>query len=331
MEENYILAKNIAKIKVGEENLFYPLFVLCIYGLLCKFPKYKKIVEDVFLDTVILIGDKTVNQMMRDEGLDPSEFFGLELGDVLPNDKEKTNFSRGISISGNNYVLNYEKEFVNKKKDSYIFCTKNGSDEANLMLTLIHEASHLIKGKINDTYKTYGDDFIGYVIRSGLSIYEFCYYPDTDTYSEGESYGIFDEAINCLQTTDAAREILAIDGIIPDKRVQDFLDIVDKDELSKDMGYEAVTNILEPLWKNDSFKKIIEDNIVDGEIDKIIEEFDNIVGAESFDDLDDLLLIIDKLDEEKKNESIKMQNAKEKVLKITEKFNNKTKCLGKIK
>lgn len=124
MEENYILAKNIAKIKVGEENLFYPLFVLCIYGLLCKFHKYKKIVEDVFLDTIIVIGDKTVNQMMRDEGLEPSEFFGSELGDVLPNDKEQANFSRGISISGNNYVLCYGKELVNEKKIHIYFVLK---------------------------------------------------------------------------------------------------------------------------------------------------------------------------------------------------------------
>lgn len=323
MEENYILAKDIAKVKVGEESLFYPLFVLCIYGLLCKFHKYKEIVEDVFLDTIILIGDKTVNQMMRDEGLDPSEYLGSELGDVLPDDKEKANFSRGISISGINYVLCHRKEWVNEKNDSYIFCTRNGADEANLMLTLIHEANHLIKGRINDTYKTFGEDYIGYVTRSGLSIYEFCYYPDMGTYSEGVFYGVLDEAINCLQTTDVAGEILAIDGMIPDKGIQDFLDIVDKDGLSKDMGYEAVTEALEALWKNNSFRKIIEENIVDGEIDKIIEEFDSIMGEGSFDDLDDLLLIIDKLDEENKNNSIEMRNAKDEVLKITERFNSK--------
>lgn len=331
MEENYILAKNIAKVKVGEESLFYPLFVLCIYGLLCKFHKYREIVEDVFLDTIILIDDKTVNQMMRDEGLDPSEYLGSELGDVMPDDKEEVSFIRGISISGNNYVLCHGKEWIDEKSDSYIFCTKNGADEASLMLTLIHEASHLIKGRINDTYKTYGDDFIGYVTRSGLSIYEFCYYPDTDTYSEGVFYGVFDEAINCLQTTDVAGEILAIDGTIPDKEIQDFLDIVNENNFSRDMGYEAVTGVLEALWKNNSFRMTIEENIVEGEIDKIIEEFDSIMGEGSFDDLDDLLLIIDKLDEENKNNSIEMRNAKDEVLKITERFNSKTQRFSKRK
>lgn len=324
MEENYILAKDVAKIKVSEDNLFYPLFVLCIYGLLCKYKDFKQTVVDVFLDTIIIIGDNTVNEMMRNEGLDPSEYFGSDLGDEVPSDKEYSNFIRGISISGNNYVLHNKREFVNEKTDSYIFCTKKASDEACLMLTLMHEAGHLIKGKINDTYKTSGDDYFGYVIRCGLSIYEYRYYPKNNTYSEGESYGAFDEAINCLQTTEAAEEILAMDGIIPDKNIQDFLNIIDKEEFHKDMSYETITNVLRPLWQNEGFHDLIENNIVTGNIDKIIEGFDSIMGDGCFDDLDDLLLLIEELDIENKNKSIKMRKAKDKVLEFTKTFYHKT-------
>lgn len=328
--ENYVLAKKIASDKVGEDSKFYPLFVLCIYGLLCKYQKYKKEVKEVFLDTIILIDNKSVNNIMREAGLNPCEYFGSELGDVCPDDYENSNFYRGISIPGDNYVTNGE-EFINEKSDSYIICSTLAANEAQLMLTLIHEAGHLIKGKINYTYKTQGDDYIGYVIRSGLSIYEFRYFPDDDTFSEENSYVIFDEVINCLQTTDAAMDVLAIDGIIPDKDIQDFLDTVDRNVLKEDLAYETCTELLKQLWKNDTFKAIIEDNIVIGNIDKIIGEFDNILGEDNFDNLDDLLMTIDKLDCENKNNYDEMKITTKKVFTIIEEFNKRTTGLGKVK
>lgn len=328
--ENYVLAKKIAYDKVGEDSKFYPLFVLCIYGLLCKYQKYKKEVEEIILDTIILIDNKSVNKIMRDAGLNPDEYFGSELGDVCPDDYENSNFYRGISIPGDNYVTNGE-EFVNEKSAPYIICSTLAANEAQLMLTLMHEAGHLIKGKINNTYTTQGDDYLGYVIRSGLSIYEFRYYPEDDTFLEENSYEIFDEVINCLQTTDAAMDVLAIDGIIPDKDIQVFLDTVDKNVLKEDLAYEACTGLLKQLWKNDTFKRIIEDNIVIGNINKIIEEFDSILGEDSFDNLDDLLMIIDRLDSENKNNCEEMKKIIKKVFTIIEEFNKRTTGLGKVK
>lgn len=325
MNDDYILAKEIVNERFDIEERQYPLFFLCVYGLLRKFKKYKNLVKEVFLETTILIGNKSIGEILLENGMNPEDFFGFD------EDEENNNITQGVSTAGNNFVLIDGEQFVNEKIDPLIVCSTINADNTILLMTLIHEFAHLIKGKINTTYLTYDDDYFGYLIRTGLSIYEFRYYPTTNTYSEEVSYSIFDEVINCLQTTDICQEILELEGISTEENIQSFFRTINKNNFISDMSYESATTSLHSLWENTTFRNLIENNILEGNIETIIESFDKILGESSFDLLDDLLLTIDDLDIDNKNESLEMQEAVGKVLKLTNSFNDKTKSIRKIK
>lgn len=326
MEENYILAKRIVSSRFKSEDDFYPFFVLCVYGVLSSYSDSKEIIEILFLNMDIFIKDDHVNKIMRDNGFDPEDYYG---SDIDEDTDDIEDFTFGLSIIGHNYSLNSSgKEFIYEKENPAIICSTLFSSDTNIVMTFIHEFGHLIKGVINGTYLTKDDDYIGYVIRTGLDIFEFRYYPETDEYWEDSSYNLLDEVINCLQTTEAGRAIADLEGIIIDENILIFYKLLDKSQLV-DVGYPCITSKIAPLWDNKIFKKLILENINNGNIDFIIDKFDKLTFSGGFDKLDDLILKVDELDINGKRDSPEMYRTSKKIEKIITMFNNNSKLLVK--
>lgn len=321
MEEDYILAKDLALKIANEDEVMYPFFVLGIYGIIRVFNKHKDIVEEIIEKVDIFIDNKPINEIMRNNGINPDEYFGNDTGDSI---EEGEVCSYAVSSNGHNYILCNGEEFVDEKGKPFIICSTLRSNDTDVLLSFIHELAHLVKGEVNSTYLTQDEESFGYVIRCGLSIFEFGYYPKDDDYYEANSYEMIDEAINCSQTSEAGRAILELDGIIPDRNINNFFNILDKNELVIDRGYQEVTAAFKPLWSNKVFHSLISDNVVLGNIDFIIDEFNKITGEDSFNRFDDLLFKIDELDYFNKNDCEEMTITKANVQEIINRFNKNT-------
>lgn len=330
MMEKYELAKEIASIYFDEDYEMYPFFVLANYGILSVFKDYKDIILKIAQKVDICIADLPTNEIMKRRGFNPDDFFGNEDGEIVD---ENISCCHGVSSSGNNYVWN-GKEFINEKYSPFIYCTTINSSDTGLLMSFMHEFIHLVKGENNNTYLFENDDSLGFVIRCGISIFKSEYFPnikDENNFFYYNSYEIFDEAINCSQTEEAGRAILELEGQIPDKSIRDFFDQLDKAELTRDDGYVEACSAFKGLWKNQVFHDLISDNIVEGYIDYIIEEFNKIVGEDAFDTFDELLFKVDELACLGKEDSDEMTYTKREVQKMIDIFNENTKDRETIK
>ena len=325
--EDYILAKKIVETRFSKGDDFYPFLVLSVYSLLIVYHDYKDIVADVFSELDIFIENDTVSNIMKNNGFNPDDYYGHD--DEVEAENDITSY--GVSSSGHNYYLEGGKKFVDEKTHPFIICSALDSTDEEILLTFIHEFAHLIKGRKNGTYVDKEEDYIRYVIRTGLSIFEFRYFPEDNTFDECNSYEILDEVVNCLQTTDAAEAIVALDGMPLDQNVLDFYKTLDKDELRKDRGYTFVTDSFKPLWRVEKFKRIIEENIVLGNINQIIEELEKITGFNYFDALDEKLDKIDELDYFGKTDTLGMQWELHKLEELIKLFAEKSKAPVKRK
>jgi hypothetical protein len=86
-------------------------------------------------------------------------------------------------------------------------------------------------------------------------------------------------------------EIKALEGMIPDKEIEDYFKEIDF--YDDDFGYAIIVELLTQFWNIEEFKKLIEDNIVSGTIDKIINYFDEVIYKDSLDKFDEAIEIID--------------------------------------
>ena len=311
---NYILAKKIVEKKYNKNNTYYPLYVLSLYGLLNKYNNNKDIVINVFYKTNFIIDDGPIKNI-----IEKANITNIDLED---NDNEETGFL-GLSNQGYNFCIDENNNIITSETKPFIICDKRRS--INKILNIfIHEMNHLIKGYKNGHKQHEDKNKIYYSIRSGINYYVCEYEKNTERLIEETYNEAFDEAINTIQTTEIIQDIKSLDGIIPDKRIQKFLNRLDKDFMEKDYGYEIIVPIVRKLWNIEKFKTLIENNIVEGKIDVIVKEIDNLLGENSYENigitLDNIYILdSDKKNKEKLDEEIEYMNNiikmyKEKVL-----------------
>lgn len=311
--ENYILAKKIID-KKYKNSEYYPLLVLSLYGLLNKYNKNKDIVISIFRKTKIIIEEGPIKDIIGRHNIT-----AIDLDD---DENEETGFL-GVSNQGYNFYVDENNNILFDTVSPFIICDKRRGNN-KLLNIFIHEMSHLIKGYKNNHTTIEDDKKIFYSIRSGLNYYVCEFNKQNDELTEEIYNQALDEAINTIQTTEVMQDIKSLDGIIPDKRIQDFIDTLDKDTMNKDYGYEILVPIVRKLWKIKSFKKLIEDNVVEGNIKRINKEINELLGEDSYENIGITLDNIYNLDgcsgyEEKLQEEIDyinevINNYKEKVL-----------------
>lgn len=326
MEENYILAKVLSLQKVSEEDKLYPIFVLAIYGVLTVFKNYKNIVESVVKNTDVFIGNKTIAALMRENNYNPENYWGCDLGDL---DEEEINLY-AISYDGNKYVFHDYKEFIYIKSKPFIFCSTLCSDETDILMSVIHELAHLVKAEIKCGLLISDKDYFGYILRSGINLLEYRYYPNIHKAITKDHYVILDEVINCSQTEDAGKAILALKENILDERVNIFFNKLSKEKLKKDRGYQEALTAFKSLWENQIFNNLISDNIVEGNIEFIIEKFNAFTYEGCLERFDYLLYKVDELDYVGNN-SEELYRIKQEVQQIIDLFYKNTKELEENK
>lgn len=263
MEGLYLYAKKMVELKYPNGHEYKEMFIVGLYGLLCKYKKYHKIIWMIFMQMENYIEDKSLNEIIDENNLE------------LEQNNEDDD---AVSSSIHTFITDEHNDLCHILEKPVAVCSKTNLNKKYIILFLnswVHEMGHLIKSTLNG-YKIKGHDFNKSEgqLRSGLSIHTYVFDKDTFDCSTSSKYALLDEAINVIQTTEAIDYAYSLDGMVPDDDVDKFLSELIQYE-NNDYGYNLITQEVRKLWSIDEFKKLIEDNIVQGNIKEIENSFNN--------------------------------------------------------
>ena len=265
-------AENIVSRRFDTSDENYGLLVMGCFALLSKFgDEYLPIVEKVMLETDFYIGKKPLSELLADGGISAEDAFrGEEFYDT-----EVT--VTAISSPGVELWVNDHGKIMMEKDTPAIFCTTMNADATTILNAFVHEAAHLVKSTANIIYSNSKKHFL---IRNGLNIFGLSF--EKNSPLEPNDNSMLDEVINVLQTADMMKAVKGLDGTPMSDEVLRFYRELDLDRIDLLYGYDELTSFVLPLWSNNHFRSSIEDNIVIGRIDRIKNDFDSIMGPNSF-------------------------------------------------
>lgn len=284
MIENYKKAYQLARKKYKTEDISFPMIVLSLYGLLTKYSNNQNLVEKVFLETNIWIGEESVEEILEEKDI----YYYEEEDNPLEN-----SYVPGVSSTSKYLKRDKNNDIQLIEEKPFIVCGDIDKNPKEIILnTFIHEFSHLIKAQIN--YHLIEEDEFekSHYLRSGLHFYKYSYNKKDNIFEEGDYFTVLDEAINVLETTETMEFIKELDGIIPNEEISYYFDSLDKEKLIEDYGYLDIVEVLKPLWKIESFKSLIEENIIEGNLNNIVDQFQSLGTTYTFIDLSNALDII---------------------------------------
>lgn len=264
-------AESIISRRFDKSDENYGLLVMGCFALLSKFgDEYLPIVEKVMLETDFHIGNKPLSELLNEGGIAAEDAFrGEEFYDT-----EIT--VTAISSPGIDLWVEDGKIMMEKETPA-IFCTTIDGDATTILNAFVHEVAHLIKSTVNVVYSDSPKHFL---VRNGLNIFGLSF--ERNSPLEPNDNSMLDEVINVLQTADMMRAVKELNGSPMSDEVLRFYRELDLDRIDLLYGYDELTSLVLPLWSNDYFRSSIENNIVIGRIDRIRNDFDSIMGANSF-------------------------------------------------
>lgn len=264
-------AESIISRRFDKSDENYGLLVMGCFALLSKFgDEYLPIVEKVMLETDFHIGNKPLSELLNEGGISAEDAFrGEEFYDT-----EIT--VTAISSPGIDLWVEDGKIMMEKETPA-IFCTTIDGDATTILNAFVHEVAHLIKSTVNVVYSDSPKHFL---VRNGLNIFGLSF--ERNSPLEPNDNSMLDEVINVLQTADMMRAVKELNGSPMSDEVLRFYRELVLDRIDLLYGYDELTSLVLPLWSNDYFRSSIENNIVIGRIDRIRNDFDSIMGANSF-------------------------------------------------
>lgn len=264
-------AESIISRRFDKSDENYGLLVMGCFALLSKFgDEYLPIVEKVMLETDFHIGNKPLSELLNEGGIAAEDAFrGEEFYDT-----EMT--VTAISSPGIDLWVEDGKIMMEKETPA-IFCTTIDGDATTILNAFVHEVAHLIKSTVNVVYSDSPKHFL---VRNGLNIFGLSF--ERNSPLEPNDNSMLDEVINVLQTADMMRAVKELNGSPMSDEVLRFYRELDLDRIDLLYGYDELTSFVLPLWGNDYFRSSIENNIVIGRIDRIRNDFESIMGANSF-------------------------------------------------
>ena len=256
----YEIAEEIITKRFDKNDENYALYYLSCYGLLDKFgDKYLSLIEELFATCEFYIGNKHLKQLM-DEVDNTNEIINKHpymIASCCP----------GIIVALDKST---NKLKIVKQKPKMFYSKTSNNANINLIATT-HELAHIVKGLKNSL--SILPDNKEVFIRNGFFI-EFFETDGNNIYTKQLNY-IFDEVINVLQTSDMMNAIKKIDKTKLENNVLEFFETLDLTTLDKPYGYSDFTNLVEPLWKNNKFKNLIEESIVEGNLEYVNKNLGN--------------------------------------------------------
>ena len=246
---------------VGRPNIVNYLY-LVVSGMISYYgSEFKDDIYDIVLSTNYLIDD---NYGFR---------FTHTIRDVL---------SKNIGEYSSNYVMsicNIDKDDVLNSLETYratySLCITNVSiSSIDILESLIRELNKIFLSKRN-TFSYIGTDVI---LRNGISS------TNLSNSNNIEDKKTINDVISCLQVEDILKEIKKLKYTGKNKDLNKLLNDIsnyDMDNIILDCCLPLV-NLFRPLFDFDYIKRLINTNMYLGNIDKIKNEFDSVLGNGSF-------------------------------------------------
>lgn len=317
MAANLELAKEIVSSCCSNDDSLYGTMFLICYGMLAKFGDvYSPLIRKLFLTTEVVVDDKPITTLLDECGYSPEDLYG---GEDLNNQYFTTS---AVSFPGDDIWFEDDGRVRYYRNRPELFCSTTGKDYNEVLNSLVHEFCHLLKGMVNYIKM---DDFNFFSIRSGLNVFGGKIDQNGELQQFDENL-ILDEVINVFQTTDTMMEIGKLNGImLPDEVRCCFLKL-DLNRMNELYGYDYGTAPLKKLWANPHFKSVVEENIIIGKIDKIRDDFNEMVGRNYFKMLSRHLNLLEYAEDE--DEQAKLTSFITTIVRI---YNLRTKGIIKIK
>lgn len=261
--ERLNLAKECISGACDEDDQMYGMFLLCCYGLLDKFgSEYSELIKLAFSDSNFSLENKPLQELISKAGYNYKVAKG-----------EKASSFTG-TFGAMDKHLNFR--ILNEKPSFFINTTNISAND--LLITFTHEILHIVKGLIRNVIMEPEKNIVA--IRRGL--YLEIYNTENRELNPEIHNNILDELTTVFQTVDVMSSICQIEKELLDDKTKLFYDQLRTYMLKFPSGYENATSYFEPLWKNDCFKDLIDSNVIMGNIEKIEEEFDAVVGQNRF-------------------------------------------------
>lgn len=283
MKGLYSVAKIVVDKKKNINDKLKPFFIVSLYCLLCKYRNNPEIVCDTFLKTTFIIEDIPLRDILLEKGL----------GSILlsSNSIQNTDGIEGISIPSSKIRIYKDQGFEIIENDPIIVCSTYKKSIEESLNSFCHEMGHQIKNQLNSIQHKDNDDTYECVLRSGMYLKRVTVDKDDLSTVQEEAFNILEEVINTIQTTEALEYLSSLKNIDVDDNVLDLINRINYRKLKKDYGYDLMVKLFRKLWDDDKFRLLIENNIIEGNIEDIVENFD------SFADNPNLLrMIADTLD-----------------------------------
>lgn len=271
MKKNIKLAEKIINKRFSKNDETYGLYILSCYGLLSKFGEnYTPLIENLFQNTNFYTENKTLQEILLENNT--LSHIPVEL------ETENTSII-AVSFFSDDLFFNEYGKVIHKKTNPKIFCSTLTQSKNDILNVFTHEASHLIKGAINNVTK---EPYNSFTIRCGLNTVKY-YIENEDIYTLNKNRTL-DEIINVFQVSDIMSEIKKLTPEELPKEARSYFQELDLNTLDDPYGYDFFHDICLPLWQNEHFKTNIEDHIITGELDEIANDFDKIVDSPLFED-----------------------------------------------
>ncbi len=316
MEEDYYTAYHIVSYKYDEDYPYFSFLVVALYALLHYYSEYKDIILKLFQNVDIYIEDDSVFNILKKHHIEPIGFDEEE--EELEN---STNEVFAISSRGDTFDIDEDGNTSFGEEPLYIACRYHNSSVGKALNNFIHEFSHLVKCQKNSLKVEETEEATIYKIRCGINILCYTYDKDKDIVHKLDFFSVLDEAINVIQTTEMMQEIASLKEFVREDSIKDFLNHISEKDYTNDLGYSTCVKAIRPLWDNNQFRESVKEHIVKGSINSIFEDFDAILGEDTFEYLGDSLDELDDL--EMKDVNYKKQSIIKKRIKEIINFYNK--------
>lgn len=314
MTDLYILALETVYKKYGKNDKLYPIYVVGLYSLLCRFSRFKNLVIRTFLETDIFFETGSIEDILRRHNKSVENIGGLNKDEAYP--------AYAVSNLGNE--VEFDEDTLGVKaiyNTPYIASSIDNVPYEILLNSFCHELSHIIKGQIKPFQIICREkDYVEFYFRNGLS--NNIFYTEDKTLYNSLEFSVLDEVVNVLHTSDAIREIDGLSEFVANGDIKEFISGLDPTLLYKDCGYEECVEIFRDLWNNERFKSLVDSSSICGD-DKLELSF-LAIGEDAYEKLGYLLdklfdlSLLDTVDSEK-------DKVKEEIKTIIDAYNKKYK------
>ena len=297
MVEAYLLAKQTVSSRYSPRHKYFSFFVTCLYALLCEYSEHTDIVIHTFLECDFFLENRRISEILRRHKVDQVDY------DHFHEDEDYISYG----VSGPGYMLSSSNDgsITFQKQAPFVACCMDPHEMERVVNTFCHEMGHLIKSRENACYMDEDEEKKEFILRSGFSYSYYHYYPKKEELQSFHRFGILDEAINCIQTTEALSYIPSLSFAEDDSKLMKFLSSLDFDILQEDCGYEIVVPIVRILWEDQDTREIIQNSIVEDGMMDFLNHFATIEGIDSFGKFVNLLDAIYGSFEEEEYEKLK--------------------------